>query len=147
MDASIHIKNPAFGPDFYLSKQILFSTRISYILPKGSPIKVQLSMHLSLTEGPMQCILQNVFYDATQWLQDTGVLQKMDNDMYMKYGKIQDTILDKTGNSPLNLQHTQLAFIGLLCGLLVSLVAFFTELVGTMACCHKKQKTSGSSWT
>ena len=31
-----------FGPSFYASKQTIFATRISYILPKASPIKVSI---------------------------------------------------------------------------------------------------------
>ena len=31
-----------FGPSFYTSKQTVFATRISYILPKASPIKVSI---------------------------------------------------------------------------------------------------------
>ena len=88
-----------------------------------------MSMHLYWTGVPIQCILQNVFYEATQRLQDTGVLQKMDSDMYMKYGKIKDAIVDKTGNIPLTLQHCYLTFIGLFIGLLVVFVAFIMELM------------------
>ena len=71
-------------------------------------------------------------YEAISWLQDTGVLQKMDDDMWRIYGKYNDdTTLQKVGLRPLKVTDTLAGFLLLSLGLFVSLVVFVSELVRT----------------
>ena len=69
------------GNDYHASKENLFMTRISHILPKCSPIKVRKTTYDIFCS--LRYPFQSVFYHATSWLQDCGVLQKMDNDIWM----------------------------------------------------------------
>ena len=125
-----------FGPSFYASKQTIFATRISYILPKHSPIKVStFSMRIRLVHNycfyafPCHGELQRVFYGATSWLQDSGVLQKMDNDIWMVYGTRSRDVIDNTGARVLTIQETLLPFIFCVIGLLTSLLTFLAEIL------------------
>ena len=58
----------------------------------------------------IHCKLQSVFYDATSWLQDTGVLQKMDDDIWMLYGKRTGEKTHITTTRVLSIKETSLPF-------------------------------------
>ena len=81
----------------------------------------------------IHCKLQSVFYEATSWLQDTGVLQKMDDDIWMLYGKrAREKIQITTTRSAriLSIKETALPFTLCFSGLMIALLTFLTELCG-----------------
>ena len=68
-------------------------------------------------------------YDAISWLQDTGVLQKMDDDVWRIHGKFKDIMAaQKVGIRPIAVGDILAGFLLLLSGLFLSLIAFTFEL-------------------
>ena len=78
----------------------------------------------------MYLLFQSVFYHATSWLQDCGVLQKMDRDIWMVHNNVKVAKVDTTGSRVLTVQETAASFICCACGLLLSSVAFMFEIAG-----------------
>ena len=71
-------------------------------------------------------------YDAISWLQDTGVLQKMDDDVWRIHGKFKDFMaVQKVGNRPIAVGDILAGFLLLWSGLFLSLIAFTFELAWT----------------
>ena len=73
-------------------------------------------------------------YDAVSWLQDTGVIQKMDDDVWRIHGKYKDVaaVQQKVGIRPINIADTLAGFLLLTLGLAVSCIAFAFELVSVV---------------
>ena len=68
-------------------------------------------------------------YDAFSWLQDTGVIQKMDDDVWRIHGKYKDVTAEpKVGLRPITIADTLAGFFLLTAGFIVSCIAFTFEL-------------------
>ena len=122
-----------YGPmAYHSSREALLTRHFSFALPKSSPIKVIFPILSNYIKGN-QCVLQGVLYNATSWLQDTGVIQKMDDDVWRTHGKYRDvSAMQKVGIRPITVADTLAGFILLTMGLVTSCIAFAFELVSVV---------------
>ena len=131
---------------YYASKQALITRKYSFALPKGSPIKV-FCFQLSQCPKIATCnyTFQTVFYHAISWLQDTGVLQKMNNDIWRIYGKFnEDVIRQRVAVRPLKIADTLAGLLLLVLGLSVALIGFLLEIIGWHKLTVAKKRGNGS---
>ena len=125
----IEVSQKYLVPDFMPASKQFLQLKLAIFCQK----LVQLRYLLLIKNGyvPLiHCKLQSVFYDATSWLKDTGVLQKMDDDIWMWYGKRTGEKTHITTTRVLSIKETSLPFALCFLGLMIALVTFMTELCG-----------------
>ena len=115
------------------SKNPILSFYSSFIVPKGSPLKVIglqiLIVSDNLIAVPLICMtLQGLFQNDVMWLRDTGILDKMKYDMLKT--EMSDPLPKVWKDKPLNLYQLGIIMIITLLGVTSSIMVFIWELVG-----------------
>ena len=125
---------PGFSnSDFHKSNNPIFSFYSTFIVPKGSPLKVIglqiLIVSDNLIAVPLICMtLQGLFQNDVMWLRDTGILDKMKYDMLKT--EMSDPLPKVWKDKPLNLYQLGIIMIITLLGVTSSIMVFIWELVG-----------------
>ena len=97
-------------------------------------------MSLKLLFSDFICVLwQELFQDDIMWLRDTGVLNKMKNDVLNLHSIPAEPLPRVWKDKPLNLTQLGITMILFVCGVASSLVVFFYEVRQT-----NKHKTATS---
>ena len=115
------------------SKNPILSFYSSFIVPKGSPLKVICLQILILSDNliavpPICMTLQGLFQNDVMWLRDTGILDKMKYDMLKT--EMSDPLPKVWKDKPLNLYQLGIIMIITLLGVTSSIMVFIWELVG-----------------
>ena len=117
------------APDLrHYSKNIIFARHTSIILPKGSPLVVwKLKMVWYITISLKNFLAQALFQNATMWLRDTGILNKLRYDVLNPPIPIPDPTMRH--NQPLIIYQLGIIMIIFLIGIMISIFALITELL------------------
>ena len=135
---------------YHTGKDSIFSRPSSYIVPKGSPLQVEMMEILYLlfikhNYVVLAYLIQDKLRHTIMWLRDTGILEKVKYDVMNPPHLIPDPIV--RFNQPLILKQLGIIMILLVAGLSIGTLLFLVELFKRPKLNNTSETVNGATMT